>query len=81
MTAHTAIEALVLGFPIVGLALWKVIRRRRSGLSPRDQYEREAADLRASGYLRRSGYAGGVWGIGAGGYLGGSGGCGGGGGS
>jgi hypothetical protein len=82
MTPQAAIEVIFLVFPVVGLgvalvvALWKVSRRRQSGLSPRAQYEREAAELRASGYLRRSGYAGGVWGIGAGGYLGGSGGCG-----
>ena len=84
MTPQAALGVVFLIVPAVGLgvalvvALWKVSRRRRSGqarLSPSEQYERDAGDLRKAGYLRRSGNVG-LWGVGAGGYLGGSGGCG-----
>ena len=69
MTPQTAIELFFLGVPLAGLGvafvigLWKVLRRKRSGqhrLTSQELNEREAAELRASGYLRRSGYAGGV---------------------
>ena len=87
MNPQAALGTVFLVVPLVGLgvalmvALWKVSRRRRSGqarLSPSEQYERDAGDLRKAGYLRRSGNVG-LWGVGAGGYLDGSGGCGGGG--